>query len=287
MLERRELLSTFPLTGTFTGNYDTRAAQDGIGQGQEVSGTITVSITVNTIQDEGGGIDQADVTGTVTVTGFLQPTATYPFSGENGLETGYGSSDPQSTVEVNIQAFNAGSPLNFVSIEGSGLTNSIYASCNIGLNNYSTPNAATVTLNGGSSPTGPPPTPTPTPVTSTGASLVTPKKGASQIVVAFQGPLGGGSGLPVSDFRLTTVPKGKKHAKVIPLASASFNGATDTVTLTPRGKRKLKAPLELTISGLPGGTSTLILDKRGSTIAARSTDMDRVSGPPVDSRSPK
>ena len=90
ILERRELLSTFPLTGTFTGNYDTRAALNGIGQGQEVSGTISVSITVNSIQNEGGGIYQADVTGTVTVTGFLQPTATYPFSGENGLETGYG-----------------------------------------------------------------------------------------------------------------------------------------------------------------------------------------------------
>src|SRR4051794_13463391 len=70
-LERREVLSPFPLPGTFSGGYSTRAAQGGIGQGQQVSGTITVTIAVTSTIDRGGDISQAFISGTVSETGFV------------------------------------------------------------------------------------------------------------------------------------------------------------------------------------------------------------------------
>ncbi|MFI5460131.1 MAG: hypothetical protein ACHRXM_32335 [Isosphaerales bacterium] len=102
----------------------------------------------------------------------------------------------------------------------------------------------------------------------TGASVVKAKKGASQIVVDFNGSLDGGLGLPLSDFQLTTVAKGKKHAKRLPIAEVAYDPTTDRVTRTPRGKLNFKTPLKLTISGLAGGPSTLILNKHGVSIAA-------------------
>jgi len=70
----------------------------------------------------------------------------------------------------------------------------------------------------------------------------------------------------VRDFRLTTVPTGRKHAKVIPLASAVYDAATDTITLAARRKQMLKLPLELTVSGLAGGPYTLEIDTRGADV---------------------
>jgi len=55
-----------------------------------------------------------------------------------------------------------------------------------------------------------PPVVTPPVVTQIGARVRKAKKGASQIVLDFNGPVGGGTGLPLSAFQLTTVPKGKK-----------------------------------------------------------------------------
>jgi hypothetical protein len=102
----------------------------------------------------------------------------------------------------------------------------------------------------------------------TGASLVQAKKGKSNIVVDFNGPLGGGAGLPLGAFQLATLPKGKKHAKIIPLASVAYDPKAHTMMLTPRGKLNFNVPLKLTISGLTGGPATVLLSKHGASLAA-------------------
>jgi hypothetical protein len=265
-LERREVLSPFPLSGTFSGNYSTRAAQGGIGQGQEVSGTITVTIAVSSTRDVGGGYSQAFISGTVSETGFVGGDASYPFAGSveeqgQGVETGYSSADPQSTVEIVISGFNQDAPQNYITITGSCLTNSIIANVNIGNGDYVTPNAASVTLSGSGSGAAPTPSPSPAPAVPTGAVLVKAKKGAEHIVVAFSGPLDGGSGLPLGDFGLTA-GTGKKHAKAIPLALVAYDSAHQTAMLTLRHKLTVKGPLNLTVSGLSGGPSTLTVARR-------------------------
>ena len=160
VLERREVLSPFPFTGTFSGSYSVSAAYGGIGPGQEVSGTISVTIAATSTQSLGDGSYQAYITGSVSITGFLGQSATYPFGGDyngqsNGIETESGSTGPEPSVQINISAYNPGSPLNYVSIVGSCTNNSIVSDVNIGMNGYSTPNPATVILAAGTS------TPTP------------------------------------------------------------------------------------------------------------------------------
>ena len=96
VLERREVLSPFPFTGTFSGSYSVSASNGGIGPGQEVSGTISVTIAATSTKSLGDGLYQAYITGSVSVTGFLGQSATYPFGGDyngqsNGIETESGS----------------------------------------------------------------------------------------------------------------------------------------------------------------------------------------------------
>ena len=150
---------------------------------------------------------------------------------------------------------------NYISIPVSECyDNSINASVNIGYNNYVTPNAAAVILNGAGS--GSPPggsTPTSTPAEPTGASLVKVRKGVSQIVVSFNAPLDAGSSLPLSDFQLTT-GKGK-HAKAIRLAAATYDASADAIALTPRKKLEVRTPLKLTVNGFAGGPFTLVVGK--------------------------
>jgi hypothetical protein len=281
VLERREVLSPFPFTGNFSGPYTVLV--EGPGPTQTVSGTISVSIAATSTQSLGDGLYQAYISGSVTFTGFLGQSATYPFNGNdnqqlNGIETGNASTGLEPSVDITLQAYYPDNPLNFVLIEGYCTNNAIVASCDIGLNNYLTPNAAAVTLGG--APSTPTPILTPTPVELTGASVVKAKKGASQIVVDFNDPLGGGLGLTLSDFQLTTVAKGRKHAKMIPLASVAYNPATDSVTLTPRRKLNYSTPLKLTISGLAGGPSTLVLTKHGASVAAIMTGQAGVNTVP-------
>jgi hypothetical protein len=108
------------------------------------------------------------------------------------------------------------------------------------------------------------------------------KKGTSQIVVDFNGVVAGGAGLPLSAFQLTTLPKGKKaHVKTFGLKSVVYNPSTHTITITPKGKLNLNQPLKLTISGLSGGPSSLILSKHGASVAVIGAGQSAVSIAPV------
>ena len=254
VLEQRELLTTFPLTGTFSGSYSVMAAYDGIGQGPEASGTITLTINVSSVVNVGYEAYQAIIYGTISATGFLGQNLTYSYTGtaeaQNAIEAAYGTGQDNYSVELVMAASDPKNDQNYISIPVSECyDNSIDASVNIGWNNYVTPNAASVILagTGSSSPT---PTPTPNPAQPTGANLVKARKGVSQIVVSFSGPLYGGSGLPVSDFQLST-GKGK-HAKSIRLAAVAYDPSTDAITLTPRKKLDVRTSLRLTVSGLGG-----------------------------------
>ena len=104
-----------------------------------------------------------------------------------------------------------------------------------------------------------------------GAGLATGKKGPARISLDYSSPLPGGMAPPLSDFLLSTVGKGKKHGKRIGLASVSYNPNTRVVTLATRGKIALRPPYVLTIEGLPGGTTTVLLTKTGSSVEAART----------------
>ncbi len=264
VLERRQLLTTFPLTGTFSGSYSVMAAYGGIGQGPTESGTITLTIGVSSIVNVGYEAYQAIIYGTISATGFLGQTLTYSYTGtaenQNAIEAAYGTGDDNYSVELVMSASDPNNYQNFIQIPVSACyNNSISASVNISYNNYNTPNAASVILSGGGSGSSPggatPPSNAPEP---TGASVVHAKRGVAQIVVSFSGPLDGGSGLPVSDFQLATAGNGK-HAKVIRLAGVAYDLSSNTITLTLRKKLDVRTPLKLTVSGLAGGPFTLIV----------------------------
>ena len=198
-----------------------------------------------------------------SATGFLGQDLTYSYTGtaeaQEDIEAAHGTGDDNYSVELSMAASDPNNYQNFISIPVSTCyDNSINASVNISWNNYLTPNAAYVILTNGTSSPGP--TPTPNPTVPTGASVVKAKKGVSPIVVNFSGPLDGGSGLPLSDFKLATGTG--KHSKVIRLAAAAYDPSTHAVTLTPRNKLNVRTPLKLTVSGLAEGTVTLIVGKR-------------------------
>jgi hypothetical protein len=264
-LEQRELLTTFPLNGTFSGSYSVLVV-GGSGQGQTESGTITLTINTSSIVNAGYEWDQAIIYGTISATGFEGQTLTYSYTGtaeaQNAIEAAYGTGEDNYSVELVMSASDPNNNQNFIEIPVSECyDNSINASVNISYNNYNTPNAASVILSGGgsgSSPGGA--TPPSNPAEPTGASVVKGRKGVSQVVVNFSGPLDGGSGLPLNDFQLATAGKGK-HAKVIRLARVAYDPSTDAITLTPRQKLDVRTPLKLTVSGLAEGPFTLIVDK--------------------------
>jgi hypothetical protein len=266
VLEQRELLTTFPLTGTFSGSYSVMAAYGGIGQGPEASGTITLTINVSSVVNVGYEAYQAIIYGTISATGFLGQNLTYSYTGtaaaQNAIETAYGTGDNNYSVELVMAASDPNNYQDYISIPvGACYDNSIDASVSIGWNNYVTPNAAPVILTAAAGSSSPTPPSMPNPAEPTGASLAKARKGVSQIVVSFSGPLDGGSGLPLSDFQLATAGKGK-HATVVRLARVAYDPSTDAVTLTPRKKLDIRTPLKLTVSGLAGGPFTLIVDNR-------------------------
>ncbi|MFO0959722.1 MAG: hypothetical protein U0800_20175 [Isosphaeraceae bacterium] len=259
------MLSIFPLSGTFSGSYSTRAAEGGIGRGQDVSGTITITIDVTSVRAVGGGYSQAFITGTASQTGFVGGAASYPYSGSvtdqgRGVETGFSSSESRSTNEIVITAYVTAAPMNYITITGSCYNDSIVANVNMGFESFVTPNAAYVTLKrsgggggGGGGSGGSTAAPT-------HAGLVKPRKGPEKIVVDFSGQLAG-SGLPLANYRLTAGAN-KKHAKVVPLARVAYDSGHHTATLTLRNKLAVNGPLKLTISGLAGGPATISVARR-------------------------
>ena len=270
ILEPREVLSPFPFTGTYSGDYSVLV--EGRGPTETVSGSISVSISVTSVLSVGDGLYQAYISGTVSFTGFVDQSATYPFAGsygqeQNGGELGAPSTGIDPSVDIDLTAVDPSNPYNNVFIEGYCTNTAIVGYCDISMNGYATPNAAEVTLGGAPATPGSPSTPGP--VELTGGNVVKAKKGGDDIVVDVIGSVGGGTGLPVSDFRLTTVSKRRSHAVAIPLASATYSAASDIITLVPRRKQKLKLPLELTVSSLAGGSYSLEIDTRGTDVAAR------------------
>jgi hypothetical protein len=261
VLERREVLSPFPFIGTFSGTYSANAEYKGIVPGQPVSGTITITIAADSIQNLGDGVYNAYLTGTISFTGFLGQSGTFPYSQDYTqdtlIESGYASTGIEPTVDIQVQAYYPMGSTNNVFIEGYCTNNSIVASCDIDINNYFTAVPANVVL--GAQQTAPSPTPAPGPAEVVGATVVRPKHAAAQIVVQFSGTVNGGSGLPLSDFRLAANIKGKEHVKAIHLAGATYDLDTDAIILSVRRKLTVKTPLRLTISGLAENPLTLVL----------------------------
>ncbi len=87
-------------------------------------------------------------------------------------------------------------------------------------------------------------------------------------MVHFNDPATGALGSPVGDFRLTTVPTSRKRVKVIALARTVSNAASDTIALALRRNQRPKLPLDLTFSGLAGGSYTLKIATGGVAAAA-------------------
>ncbi len=81
-------------------------------------------------------------------------------------------------------------------------------------------------------------------------------KASRVIVVQLSGAVRGSAAQSLSDYTLTTLPRGRKKAQPVALAEATYNSATLTVTLVTRKKLTTSVPLQLTINaaalGLPG-----------------------------------
>lgn len=61
----------------------------------------------------------------------------------------------------------------------------------------------------------------------------------------------------------------------------AYDPTAHTITLTPRGKLNFQTPLELTISGLASGPSTVLLGKHGASLAVVGAGQVGVSTVPV------
>ena len=126
------------------------------------------------------------------------------------------------------------------------------------------------------------------------------KKKTEVLLVHFSGALEPGSAQSLGDYQLGTVTKGKKpgsHAiKPLPLVSATYSSAMNTVTLTPRGTVPA-GTLQLTINatatldsegrpieGKQGGNVVATFGKAGITLASvsRLALASRVSAEAVD-----
>jgi hypothetical protein len=130
VLEQRDVLSPFPFTGTFSGSYSVYAESDGTGSNQEASGTISVTIATSSIQQIGENLYNAYLYGSVTFTGFVGQSGTFPIFGSSttptptynqltiGVETGVASTGIEPSVDINIQAYSSAYSLDKVFIEG-------------------------------------------------------------------------------------------------------------------------------------------------------------------------
>jgi RHS repeat-associated protein len=106
-------------------------------------------------------------------------------------------------------------------------------------------------------PTTPTPTPTPPPlVTVTGVRDVTNKKHqVTEVLVTFSGAVNAAEADNVATYRLATAGKKgsytAKNAKVIPLKSAVYDAADDTVMLIPKKAFALTKNVQLRVNGSP------------------------------------
>jgi hypothetical protein len=129
-------------------------------------------------------------------------------------------------------------------------------------------------------------------VTVLSVQIVTIKVGhkkVKEIVIDFSGPLDSGSADSLGNYQLTSAGRGNKFgakgSKPVALASASYNSASDSVTLIARGKLVLSKPLQLRVSGSaledargrpidgngdgqPGGDALAMLTARGATVTS-------------------
>jgi hypothetical protein len=130
-------------------------------------------------------------------------------------------------------------------------------------------------------------------VTVTSVHNVTNKKHqVTQILVTFSGPVDTAEAQNPGIYRLAAAGKKgsftAKNAKVIPLKSAAYSAASDTVTLTLKKPLKLSKPVQLQVNGLspsglqdslgrlidgnhdgqPGGNAVAVLGRGGATISA-------------------
>jgi hypothetical protein len=93
----------------------------------------------------------------------------------------------------------------------------------------------------------------------------------TQILVAFSGPVDATAAQNPGIYRLATAGKKgsftAKNAKAIPLKSAVYSTASDSVTLTLKKPFKLSKTIQLQVNGLsPSG----LTDRHGRLMATRS-----------------
>ena len=115
------------------------------------------------------------------------------------------------------------------------------------------------------------------------------KKTTEVIELQFNEAMNAVDAQSIQSYSLVTVPKSKKQkSKPFPLAKASYNASTFTVTLTTRNALVLNPPLKLTGKALNlldalgrplnGGVNFMaVLSKAGTTVTMR----HRSRGPPV------
>ena len=101
------------------------------------------------------------------------------------------------------------------------------------------------------------------------------------IVLYVSGVLNAGDADNPGNYNLITVARGKKRSKGVAISGASYNAATNTVTLTTAKKLVLNPPLRLTVNsgglldilgrplngnGQPGGDFVATLTPAGATV---------------------
>ena len=108
-------------------------------------------------------------------------------------------------------------------------------------------------------------TPAPVPGSSIDKTARSRHKASRVIVVQLSEAVRGSAAESLGNYTLTTLPRGRKKAKPLALAEATYNAATFTVTLVTRKKLATSPPLQLTIDaaglGLSGSDIVAVLGK--------------------------
>jgi hypothetical protein len=79
------------------------------------------------------------------------------------------------------------------------------------------------------------------------------KRRVAAVIIRFSGPVDAAQAASVAEYRLAIAGKkgsfDAKNARVIPLKSATYDGATSTVTLIPARPFVLKKPVGVRVGG--------------------------------------